>query len=130
MSRIWCCAIGLFAFGATAAPVVADDEPKEITPQGEVALERGLAWLAKNQGAEGSWGSNDLGLVSMGALAFMSAGHAPGRGRYGQGLDRALECVISGSRPSGVLNISDAQRDRYTHGLGAFVLGGGQGMAR
>ena len=31
----------------------------------------GLAWLAKNQGAEGNWGSNDLGLTSMGALASM-----------------------------------------------------------
>src|SRR5262245_34090222 len=128
MSRIWCCAIGLFAFGATAAPVVADDEPKEITPQGEVALERGLAWLAKNQGAEGSWGSNDLGLVSMGSLAFMSAGHAPGRGQYGRELDKALEFIISRSRPSGLLNVSDAQRDMYNHGLATFVLGQAHGM--
>src|SRR5262245_34238721 len=128
MSRIWCCAIGLFAFGATAAPVVADDEPKEITPEGEGARGRGWAWLAKNQGAGGSWGSNDLGLVSMGALAFMSAGHAPGRGQYGRELDRALEFITSRSRPSGLLNISDAQRDMYNHGLAKFVLGQAHGV--
>src|SRR5262245_20036819 len=128
MSRIWCCAIGLFAFGATAAPVVADDEPKEVTPQGEVALGRGLAWLAKNQGAEGGWGSKDVGLVSMGSLAFMSAGHAPGRGQYGRELDKALEFITSRSRPSGLLNISDAQRDMYNHGLATFVLGQAHGM--
>ena len=72
----------------------------EITPQSEAALERGLTWLAKNQGADGSWGSADLGLVSMGALAYMAAGHAPGRGRYGRELEQALEFVVSRARPS------------------------------
>jgi hypothetical protein len=102
--------------------------PREITPASEAALERGLAWLAKNQGADGSWGSNDLGLVSMGALAFMAAGHAPGRGKYGRELDRAVEFVISRSRPSGLLNIADPQRDMYNHGLATFVLGQAYGM--
>src|SRR5437868_8234812 len=105
------------------------DEKEEITPASEAALERGLAWLAKNQGVEGSWGSSDLGLVSMGALAFMSAGHAPGRGRYGRELDQALEFVVSRGRPSGLLNISDAQRDMYNHGLATFVLGQAHGMS-
>jgi hypothetical protein len=100
----------------------------EITILSEAALERGLAWLAKNQGAEGSWGSSDLGLVSMGALAFMSAGHAPGRGRYGMELERALDFLVSRSRPSGLLNIADAQRDMYNHGLATFVLGQAYGM--
>src|SRR5438105_1026575 len=99
MSRFLTCALVLIAYiGAAHAPARADDAANEITPQGEAALERGLAWLAKNQGTEGNWGSNDLGLVSMGALAFMSAGHAPGRGRYGRELDKALEFVVSRSR--------------------------------
>ena len=100
----------------------------EITPVSEAALERGLTWLARNQGPEGNWGSNDLGLVSMGALAFMAAGHAPGRGQYGRELDKALEFVVSRSKPSGLLNISDAQRDMYNHGLATFVLGQAHGM--
>ena len=56
----------------------------ETTPATEAALDRGLEWLAANQGAQGNWSSNDLGLVSMGALAFMAGGHMPGRGRYGK----------------------------------------------
>ena len=83
----------------------------EITPQSEATLERGLLWLAKNQGTDGSWGSSDLGLVSMGALAFLAAGHAPGRGRYGRELDKALELIVSRAKPSGLLNIADTQRD-------------------
>ena len=114
------------AFGAVCAPVIAQED--EITPQSELALERGLDWLARNQGPEGNWGSNDLGLVSMGALAFMAAGHAPGRGKYGREVDKALDYVTSHSKPSGLLNISDSQRDLYNHGLSTFVLGQAHGM--
>lgn len=106
----------------------AEEAPDEITTGSEAALDRGLAWLAKNQGADGNWGSSDLGLVSMGALAFMSAGNAPGRGKYGKELDRALEFIVSRGRPSGLLNIADAQRDMYNHGLATFVLGQAHGM--
>jgi hypothetical protein len=111
-----------------AAPAGAQEALDEMTPQSEAALERGLAWLAKNQGVEGNWGSNDLGLVGMGALAFMSAGHAPGRGKYGREVEKALDFVVSRSKPSGLLNISDAQRDMYNHGLATFVLGQAHGM--
>ncbi len=75
----------------------------------------GLA--GQNQGAEGNWESNDLGLVSMGALAFLSAGHAPGRGKYGMACERALDYVLKNAKPSGLLNISNGQRDMYNHGL-------------
>ena len=52
----------------------------EITPQSREALDRGLQWLARNQGPKGNWDSNDMGLVSLGALAFLADGHTPGRG--------------------------------------------------
>jgi hypothetical protein len=122
------------SLGAALAPrAQAQQSPstiknEEITPAGEAALERGLEWLAKNQGPDGNWGSSDLGLVSMGALAFMSAGHAPGRGRFGRELDRALDYLLSRAKPSGLLNIADAQRDMYNHGLATFVLGQAHGM--
>ena len=108
-------------------PVTAENE-WEVSPESEQALERGLAWMAKTQGAQGNWDSNDLGLVSLGALSFMSAGHMPGRGRYGENVDRALKYVVKNAKPSGLLNIADAQRDLYNHGLAAFVLGQAYGM--
>src|SRR4029079_5526539 len=116
-----------FSVAAGSLEARAADAPSEITPASEASLERGLAWLAKKQGADGNCGSSDLGLVSMGALAFMSAGHAPGRGKYGRELERALEFITSRSRPSGLLNIADAQRDMYNHGLATFVLGQAHG---
>lgn len=110
-----------------AVPVFGQNE-WEVTPESELALERGLAWLAKTQGSQGNWESNDLGLVGLGALAFLSAGHMPGRGKYGDNVDRALKFVVKNAKPSGLLNIADAQRDLYNHGLAAFVLGQAYGM--
>ncbi|WP_233207350.1 MULTISPECIES: squalene--hopene cyclase [Pirellulaceae] len=102
--------------------------PWEITPESTAALDRGLTWLAENQGPNGDWESDDLGLIGMGALAFMADGHAPGRGKFGQPLDRALNRILSSPRPSGLLNVADAQRDMYNHGLTTFVLGQAHGM--
>ena len=104
------------------------DSSWEITPQSRKALDRGLQWLQRNQGSEGNWSTNNLGLVSMGLLAFMADGHAPGRGRYGQTAKNALDYVLRNGRPSGLLNIAGRRRDMYNHGLSTFVLGQAYGM--
>lgn len=111
------------------APAALAQGEWEITPESQQALERGLEWLAKNQGPEGNWTSDDLGLVSTGALAFLAAGHLPGRGPYGETVQRALDYVLRGAQPSGLLNVADQRRDMYNHGLSAFVLGQAYGMA-
>ena len=108
---------------AGAWPVLAADNRWETTPGAQGAVKRGLQWLAKTQGVAGNWGSNDLGLVSLGALAFLTAGHAPKRSQqYGANAARALNFVLSNAKPSGLLNISDPRRDMYNHGLSVFVL--------
>ncbi len=125
--------LGLVPLGTAAvvlatclsAPVRARDW--EITPQGEQALARGLEWLARTQGPEGNWQSNDLGLVSTGILAFLSSGHLPGRGRYGENVQRALDYVLRNAKSFGaesyLLNIAESRRAMYNHGLSTFVLG-------
>ncbi|MBI4606335.1 MAG: squalene--hopene cyclase [Planctomycetes bacterium] len=113
---------------AASAGDRAGDGDWETTPESEAALARGLEWLARNQGPDGSWESNDLGLVSLGALAFLAAGDLSGRGRHGAAAARALEFVLRNARPSGLLNIADGKRDMYNHGLAAFVLGQAHGM--
>jgi hypothetical protein len=118
--------LGLAAF----CPLPARAEGEwEITPASEKAAQRGLEWLARNQGAAGNWECSDLGLVSLGALAFMSAGHLPDRGRYGIQVRRALEFVLTNAKPSGLLNISGGRRDMYNHGLSVFVLSQAYGMS-
>jgi hypothetical protein len=100
----------------------------EITADSRQALDRGLAWLARNQGSNGNWESKDLGLVSLGALAFLADGHMPGRGQYGPSVQQALDYVLRSAKPSGLLNVADPHRDMYNHGLSTFVLGQAFGM--
>ncbi len=114
--------------GGVLSPPLLGQETWEVTSESERALERGLAWLARNQGPEGNWESDDLGLVASGALAFLAAGHLPGRGPHGEVVGRALDFVVKNAKPSGLLNIADQQRDMYNHGLSTFVLGQGYGM--
>jgi hypothetical protein len=114
---------------AHSGSIAAAGGDSEITPQSREALTLGLDWLARNQGPDGNWESNDLGLVSLGVLAFLADGHAPGRGRYGAVVERALDYVLRHARPSGLLNIAAEKRDMYNHGLAAFVLGQAHGMS-
>ena len=73
-------AIALCVLTTISAPLQCLAEGEwEITPDSKKAVDRGLAWLARNQGPAGNWESQDLGLVALGAMAFLSAGHAPGR---------------------------------------------------
>ncbi len=121
---IACCILSL----AAAPPCARAEGEWEITRESDAALEKGIKWLAATQGPQGNWDSNDLGLVSMGVLAFMSAGHTPGHGRYGENVEKALNYVLKNAKPSGLLNISNPQRDMYNHGLSTFVLGQAYGM--
>jgi len=94
----------------------------EVTVASEEAAARGLEWLARNQGKEGNWECRDLGLVSVGALAFLSAGHSPETGKYRENVRKALDYVLANAKSSGLLNITGSQRDMYNHGLATFVL--------
>lgn len=112
------------------APTIARAEGDwEITPESQKAIDLGLEWLHQNQGPEGNWQSNDLGLVGMGALAFLANGHAPGRGKYGRTVQKALDYITENAQDSGLLNIGASQRDMYNHGLATFVLGQAHGMS-
>ncbi|MGA2067793.1 MAG: squalene--hopene cyclase [Thermoguttaceae bacterium] len=131
-AALWPLAVSLAAFSLLqgAIPAARAQGSWETTTESEQALRHGLGWLERNQGREGNWTSNDLGLVSMGALAFLAAGDMPGRGPHGEAVQKALDYVLTQGqkKKSGLLNISDAQRDMYNHGLATFVLGQAYGM--
>src|SRR5688572_16740959 len=68
-----------------------------IKPATQTAIDRGLAWLAGRQNDDGSFGgegySRNVAVVSLAGMAFLSGGHTPGRGEYGQHVARCTSYV-------------------------------------
>src|SRR5207302_1036991 len=82
----------------TAAPQ--DDLTRNmITPAAQEAIDNGLAYLARTQNEDGSFGTGNwrgnVAVTSLCGLAFMAGGHQPDRGRYGNVVKKALRNIIS-----------------------------------
>src|SRR5438128_3537010 len=81
----------------------------EITPAQQAAVEKGLAYLASKQARNGSFGggygsaAGHAGITALGGLAFMAAGNLPGRGKYGDNVQKALDFVIANTQESGLI---------------------------
>ncbi len=105
-----------------------------VTPEAERAIERALAWLAKQQNSNGSFGSGiykgNIAVTSLAALAFMANGSSPGRGPYGSAIDRALLYVAEKAEPSGFLAVASTSSHgpMYSHGFGTLFLAEAYGM--
>src|SRR5262249_48652868 len=136
----------LFYSSATAEPAADSREshPKiaaqpnqvrgdEITPAQQRAVERGLAWLAEHQGADGSFGATGVvprpaGISALGGLAFMQAGNLPGRGKYAENVQKALSFVLQSCQESGLVASDLSRGPMYSHGFATLFLAEVYGM--
>ena len=79
-------------FGEARRGDVPEGTLEMMTPKTDEAIQNGLAWLARTQSADGSFGSStyrgNIAVTSLAGLAFMSSGSSPGRGLYGRRLTR------------------------------------------
>jgi hypothetical protein len=113
--------------GAENAPAA-----DELTPEVDVATQRGLQALAQMQNADGTFGtgrfSRNVAVVSLSCLALMADGHVPGRGKYGEQVSRGLEYVLSCSTETGLIAGDSTNGPMYGHGFAALFLGEVYGM--
>ncbi len=133
---------GGVALGAAAGAVLwhadAQDNPARgmITPATQEAIDAGLAYLARNQNADGSFGTGqhvgNVAITSLAGLAFMAGGNQPGRGRYGDNVTRALRNILSlesRAQPGYIHNQRNAfHGPMYGHGFAALFLAEAHGM--
>jgi squalene cyclase len=146
MKRALCGTLLCAALAALApARVEAQDRPGPedssgavvVTPEQESAVERGLAWLAASQAADGSWvakvgyklnnGYNytaddkgHLGVTALAGMAFLAGGHVPGRGRYGPNVERALDFVLGCVQEDGYVTYAGSRM--YDHAFATLFL--------
>jgi hypothetical protein len=130
-----------------ASPALAQEKPKakpagatasvrgdEINAAQQKAVADGLAWLARSQGREGAFGANGFnkhaGITALGGLAFMQAGNLPGRGQYGDNVQKALDFVLASCQESGLISSDMSSGPMYGHGFATLFLGEVYGMTQ
>lgn len=132
--------------GAGGATVLALDVPEKlpdgsaskdlITPAAQRSIDRGLEFLARSQHDDGSFGERqykgNVAVTSLAGLAFMAAGHQPGRGPKGKVVLDALQFVLAqeDGKRSGFLHNPNASPHgpMYGHGFGTLFLAEVHGM--
>jgi prenyltransferase beta subunit len=108
----------------------------EITPAQQAAVDKGLAYLASKQARNGSFGggygsaAGHAGITALGGLAFMAAGNLPGRGKYGDNVQKALDFVIANTQESGLIASDNSHGSMYGHGFATLFLGEVYGMTQ
>jgi hypothetical protein len=108
---------------------------KLVTPAAERAIERGLAFLARRQNVDGTFGSGNyrgnVGVVSLAGMAMMAGGSTPGRGPQGQKVSLALDYVLASEEGSGyiVSNLYPSDRPMYGHGFATLFVAECYGMS-
>lgn len=119
-----------------------DIEAREYlgTPESEAAVQRGLAWLATRQEADGHWRSGgyraEVAITALCLMAYLSAGHQPGRGRYGTVINDAVDFLLNNVRmdgtfaPPGLIRAGGGGPPMYGHGFATLALAEVYGMTR
>ncbi len=108
----------------------------------ELAVDRGLEWLAQQQADDGRFPSDDAAqpaVTSFAVMAFLSRGYCPGQGRYGSQLSKAVDFVLSTQRRQGEFSLlaveppaahmSPGQTSTYNHSIAGLMLGEVFGMS-
>lgn len=125
----------------------ADDPPAipdSLAPVAHAASERALAWLAKQQNANGSWTCRvgyklnesyqgdpyeHVGVTALAGMAYLAHGETPGRGRFGPNVAKALDYVLSCVRPADGYITANGTR-MYEHAFATMFLAEVYGMTR
>ena len=117
----WFCTIPVLAQDAAVqeelpTSVMTDREWQEV----DQAVERAIVWLVSQQKPDGSFPSNQYGqpgATGLCVMAFLSQGHLPGEGKYGDQLSRALDYIISCQKRSGILSAKAPNTKRISRAI-------------
>jgi hypothetical protein len=114
------------------------------TKDSEEAVNRGLAWLAAHQNADGSWSlhafhknckgkhancshvgsvNSDTAGTGLALLPFLAAGHKPKSGQYQKTVAAGVKWLVDHQKPDGDLFVpGNKQTWMYSHGIASIAI--------
>jgi rhamnogalacturonyl hydrolase YesR len=114
---------------AFALPAFAD-KPARRTALDD-RIDKALAFLYRTQDDDGYWRAGgqgkDVAITGLSVMAFLSAGHVPGEGRYGETIEKGVRAVLKMQQPTGLFAHSSGHV-MYHHGICTLMLAEVVGM--
>lgn len=119
------------ALSASPAPAASD----LVTAPTQIAIERGLAYLAQHQADDGSFGADgyrrNVAVCSLGGLAFLASDSTPGRGPFGDQINHCLDYILNQVEDNGFICEAETSSHgpMYGHGFATLFLAEAYGMS-
>jgi hypothetical protein len=131
----------VFALAPSHQAAFAADEPlfpqaALMTPQTDEAIRRGLVYLAQRQIDDGSFGprgqDRNVAIIGLAGMAFLASGSTPGRGEYGDNIDRCIDFLLDHVSDGGLIAADEgaARGPMYGQGFASLFLCESYGMSR
>ncbi len=108
--------------------------PKRERAPFEKAVDKALLFLHTERRNEGAWPSagdnKNVAATSLAVMAFLSAGHVPGEGRYGKTIENGVRAVLKAQQPNGLIASMGGHHQMYHHGIATLMLAEVGGMSK
>lgn len=125
MRRLCLVLLGLCVLGSPLRS--ADPRDKTLEP----VINGALAFLKNTQKEDGSWSGGrsgrNPGVTGLAVMAFLSSGHVPGEGRYGDTVEKGIRWVIRTQQANGLI-ATEGGHEMYHHGICTLMLAEVAGM--
>ncbi|HEX4084084.1 MAG TPA: prenyltransferase/squalene oxidase repeat-containing protein [Chthoniobacteraceae bacterium] len=112
-----------------AVRAFAADQPDIVTvdPDTDAVIHGALAWLAQQQGLDGSWSQSTMGgepvaMTGYALMAFIATGNLPDDGEYGRNVTSGMQYLLNQIQPDGIFRAADRGKYMYNHGIATVAL--------
>lgn len=105
----------------------------ELTPETRKAVDKGLAWLARNvdqNGTINSQGGDSAAIMALAGIAFLAGGNIPNDGPYGEKTSVILDYVLKNCQNTGLISSPGYGEPMYGHGFATLFLAEAYGMTK
>jgi hypothetical protein len=116
----------LVLLSAVSFVPAADPPARKRTPVDD-AIDHALVFLQNQQENDGAWSAGRMGkspaITGLAVMAFLSAGHVPGEGPYGETVEKGVRWVLRNQQANGLLaGDNRGGHEMYSHGICTIML--------